>query len=143
MAANEHWTFYIASTASSAVLAAEISRVMRATGHEPIDIRGDPRITIVIGLGRTIQISPDYERDAMEWLRESVDLLEFGGSAIAFCPTHLNQDQLALLDLKRLAPDHGARNRLLFSFHNSQKLLEGLDKIPQDFAAWPEDEEAK
>jgi hypothetical protein len=135
------WTFHIASTTNSAVLAQEVKRVMCAAGHEAVDIRGDPRITIIIGLGQTIQISPGYERDSMEWLREMVHDLEFGGSAIVFCPEHLTVDQLELLNIERLEPDHGARNNLILPFYNAQDLMEQLTKIPCDFAAWPEDEE--
>lgn len=135
------WTFFIASTAVSSSLASDVSRVMSQANHIPVNIRDDPRITFVLGLGQNIELSSTEDRDAMEWLREIVDGLLFGGSAIAFCPEHLNPDQLNLLDVNRLPEDHGARNHLLFAFHSIQELRERLAEIPQDFAAWPEDDD--
>lgn len=134
-------TFLVLSNQESFHLAAEITHIMIEAGYQACKICDDPRITIIVGLEEQIQLWPNNERNALQWLRESIDGLAFGGSAIIFCPTHLNTDQRGLLDIESLdlAPDHGAR-KLVKVFYSSAELLIKLQEIPKDFSAW-EDEE--
>lgn len=134
-------TFLVLSNQESCHLATEITHLMEAEGYELRDICNDPRITIIVGLEGQIQLWPNHERNALQWLRESIDGLAFGGSAIIFCPTHLSTGQLRLLDIENidLAQDHGAR-KLVKVFYSSAELLVKLQEIPKDFSPW-EDEE--
>lgn len=140
MDTNKNWTFYIASHQKSATLAAEVEQTLRADGHKPCSICDNPDIIVVLGLGKMIQLFPGHARDAMGWLRAIVDHLEFGGSAIAFCPKHLKNSHLGLLNVERLALDHGAR-KLVISFGDTDELREKLSKLPEAFDIWDMDEE--
>lgn len=134
-------TFLVLSNQESDHFATEIIRLMEEAGYQPCHICDDPRITVIVGLEEMIQLWPNHERNAMQWLRESVDGLVFGGSAIVFCPTYLGTDQRRLLDVENLdlPPDHGAR-KLVKVFYSSAELLGKLQEIPEDFVPW-EDEE--
>lgn len=133
-------TFLVLSNQESSHLAAEITHLMEADGYKPCHICDDPRITVIVGLAEQIQLWPNHERNALQWLRESVDGLIHGGSAIIFCPTYLNTDQCRLLDVKHLdlPPDHGA-HQLVKVFYSSAELLIKLQEIPEDFVPWEEE----
>ncbi len=134
-------TFLVLSNQESSHLAAEITSLMEADGYKSCHICDDPRVTVIVGLEQEVQLWPNHGRNALQWLRESVDGLSFGGSAIVFCPTYLSTDQLRLLDVENLdlPPDHGAR-QLVKVFYSSAELLGKLQEIPEDFVPW-EDEE--
>lgn len=135
-------TFLVLNNQAGAALAKEITQFLLKKGYETRGICDDPRITIIIGLEASVQLWPNHERDSMGWLREIITTnLQCGGSALAFCPTHLSADQLSLIKTtKRELPENHGAHILVFPFYTITDFWTTLQSLPQDFAVY-EDEE--